>query len=122
MREEVDPTAARELSPANRPTTTISAALNKSCRILEHISGMANNKILPSSGPCTMSISCFFIIIYTSLPSATTNNYNYYRLKVIKIQYLKIDYNKSRMKIFYRNTRIDYNKFDDAINATRETK
>jgi hypothetical protein len=56
IRELVDPTAASAASPAQRPTTTTSAALNSSCSRLESISGRANNKIFPASGPCTISI------------------------------------------------------------------
>ena len=57
IREVVEPTAARELSPAHRPTTTMSAALKSSCRTLEHISGMENRSILERMGPLHISIS-----------------------------------------------------------------
>ena len=66
MSAEVDPTAASELSPAKCPTTTISAALNNSCRMLEHISGSANSRSFPRSGPFIISISCFFISLIPS--------------------------------------------------------
>ena len=55
-----EPTAARELSPANFPTTTISAALKSSCRILENISGIVNASIFFSIEPLHISISYFF--------------------------------------------------------------
>ncbi len=64
---EFDPTAASALSPANRPTTTISAALNSSCRMLEHISGNAKRSILPNTEPLHMSISYFLFIYRSSL-------------------------------------------------------
>ena len=57
MRAALEPTAARELSPANLPTTTMSAALNSSCKTLEHISGRAKVSIFGSSLPLHMSIS-----------------------------------------------------------------
>ena len=38
----VAPTAANDSSPANWPTTITSAALNKSCNILEQINGIEN--------------------------------------------------------------------------------
>ena len=59
---EVDPTAASAWLPEKRPTTMISAALNKSCRMPESISGTANRIIRLSSGPCIMSISYDFFI------------------------------------------------------------
>ena len=50
--EPFDPTAARELSPANRPTTTTSAALKNNCNTLDAINGNENSnkffKIEPS--------------------------------------------------------------------------
>ena len=65
IREEVDPTAASAWLPANRPTTTMSAALNKSWRIPESIRGTANSRIFPKSGPLHISISydLFFMIL-----------------------------------------------------------
>ena len=54
-----EPTAARELSPAKRPTTTMSAALNKSCNIPEHISGRVNISIFFRIEPLHISISYF---------------------------------------------------------------
>ena len=57
MSAALEPTAARELSPANLPTTTMSAALNNSCKTLEHISGRAKASIFGSSLPLHMSIS-----------------------------------------------------------------
>lgn len=53
---EVDPTAASERSPAKRPTTTMSAALNNSWRMLENISGTAKAIIFFRIGPSSMSI------------------------------------------------------------------
>ena len=58
--DDVEPTAASALSPANRPTTIISAALNSNCKIPEHISGSAKINIFPNNGPLHMSISYFF--------------------------------------------------------------
>ncbi len=53
----VEPTAARAVLPANLPTTTMSAALYKSCRTPESISGREKRSIFPSSGPLVMSMS-----------------------------------------------------------------
>ena len=57
INDVLDPTPANELSPAYLPTTTISAALNNSCNILEHINGIVNSSILLKIGPLHMSIS-----------------------------------------------------------------
>ena len=51
MSELVAPTAAMASLPTNRPTTTMSAALNSSCKMPEHMSGKANSRIRLSSGP-----------------------------------------------------------------------
>ena len=61
MRELVDPTAARELSPAKRPTTMMSAALNRSCKMPDPISGRANRSIFFRTGPDVMSIPYVFV-------------------------------------------------------------
>ena len=53
---ELYPTAARELSPAKCPTTTISAAVNNSYSTLEHISVTVNMSIFLNIGPLHMSI------------------------------------------------------------------
>ena len=52
----LEPTAARASLPANRPTTTTSAALNSSCSRLEAISGRAKSSILSASDPLHMSM------------------------------------------------------------------
>ena len=57
-----DPTAASALSPANRPTTTISAALNSNCKMLEHINGSAKRSILPNTESLHISISYFLFM------------------------------------------------------------
>ena len=57
MMELLEPTAARELSPAQRPTTMMSAALNSSCKMLEHISGSVNCRSFGRMDPLHMSIS-----------------------------------------------------------------
>ena len=54
--EDVEPTAAIERGPANCPTTITSAALNNNCSTPENINGIENIKILPSNGPCVISI------------------------------------------------------------------
>ena len=54
------PTAAKDSSPANRPTTTISAALKSSCKIPVKIKGMLKIRILLHKDPSHMSISRFF--------------------------------------------------------------
>jgi hypothetical protein len=54
---EVAPTAARDSLPAKRPTTTTSAALNRSCSILDNASGTANTISLTKIGPLHISIS-----------------------------------------------------------------
>ena len=54
--ELVEPTAAREASPAKRPTTITSAALNKSCKTPDNIIGMVKIINLPKSGPWVISI------------------------------------------------------------------
>ena len=61
-----EPTAASALSPAKRPTTTISAALNKSCKMLEHINGIAKSSIFLNTEPLHISISYFFFKTFTS--------------------------------------------------------
>ena len=53
----VEPTAARAVGPTNWPTTMMSAALNKSCRIPDRARGMANRMVLLTMGPLVMSIS-----------------------------------------------------------------
>ena len=53
----LEPTAARDAFPQNWPTTTTSAALNRSCSRLEAISGSANSRILLASVPLHISIS-----------------------------------------------------------------
>ena len=55
-RQVLEPTAARASFPDQRPTTITSAALNRSCRMLESISGMANTKSFPAREPWIMSI------------------------------------------------------------------
>ena len=45
MSEPLEPTAASAVLPAKRPTTTTSAALNSSCRMLDAASGMENRMI-----------------------------------------------------------------------------
>ena len=57
IREVLEPTAARELSPAQRPTTTTSAALNSSCSMVERVSGTAKRSSFGRIAPCSMSIS-----------------------------------------------------------------
>ena len=75
IRELVEPTAARELSPANRPTTIMSAALNRSCNTPEHISGKANSNIFLSMGPLHISISCFsFSSLFSSKFSSSRSS------------------------------------------------
>ena len=67
MTDTVLLTAARLALPAKRPTTTISAALNSSCKILDAISGRLNNKILPSSGPWVISmVALRFTMLFSS--------------------------------------------------------
>ena len=61
--EVLEPTAAKASLPANRPTTTTSAALNRSCNRLEAISGRANSRILSASDPLHMSMLCFLFTI-----------------------------------------------------------
>ena len=55
--EEVAPTAAMALLLANWPSTMMSAALNRSCRMLDAISGSENRSRLPARGPLHISIS-----------------------------------------------------------------
>ena len=55
MREPLEPTAASAVLPAKRPTTTTSAALNSSCRMLEAASGMENRMIFCNIGPLVRS-------------------------------------------------------------------
>ena len=43
--------------PVNWPTTMMSAALKRSCKMPESMSGMAKRRMLPSSGPLHISIS-----------------------------------------------------------------
>ena len=54
IRDEFEPTAASELSPAKRPTTMMSAALKSSCRMLVSITGMAKSSILGIMRPLHM--------------------------------------------------------------------
>ena len=56
MSEVLEPTAARASFPDQRPTTMTSAALNRSCRMLESIRGTANTKSFPARDPWIMSI------------------------------------------------------------------
>ena len=56
----VEPTAAKDSLPANLPTTTRSAALNRSCKILDNIKGMANRIILLKIEPSVISILLLF--------------------------------------------------------------
>ena len=60
IRDEVEPTAASEFSLPKRPTTMMSAALNKSCRMLEQTKGNAKTSMRLKIGPSIISISCFF--------------------------------------------------------------
>ena len=55
IKELVEPTAAREASPAKRPTTTISAALKSNCKILDKIKGIENFNKLTRIGPEVIS-------------------------------------------------------------------
>ncbi|MPM28228.1 hypothetical protein SDC9_74747 [bioreactor metagenome] len=57
IRAALDPTAAMELSPENRPTTITSAALNSSWSTPEAISGTAKRSIFFRIGPLHISIS-----------------------------------------------------------------
>ena len=67
MSAPLEPTAASAVLPAKRPTTTTSAALNSSCRMLDAASGRENRMIFCSMGPlvrspvrefCVMEILC----------------------------------------------------------------
>ena len=60
----VEPTAAIASLPVKRPTTTMSAALNKSCKMPEIISGMEKIRILLKSGPLHISISYDFFMTH----------------------------------------------------------
>lgn len=60
----VEPTAAREVLPAKRPTTITSAALNRSCRQLDSIKGKLNAMTFVRPGHCTYP---FYRILLTSL-------------------------------------------------------
>jgi hypothetical protein len=55
MRAPLEPTAARAVLPAKRPTTTTSAALNSSCKMLDAASGSENRMIFCSIGPLVRS-------------------------------------------------------------------
>ena len=55
IREPLEPTAASAVLPAKRPTTTTSAALNSSCKMLDAASGMENRMIFCSIGPLVRS-------------------------------------------------------------------
>ena len=57
----VEPMAAMEVWPANRPTTIVSAALKQICRSPEISIGMAKNIMEGTIGPLSISISFFFI-------------------------------------------------------------
>ena len=61
--EPVEPTAASASSPAKRPTTMTSAALNISCSMPESISGSAKRISGSSTGPFSMSISYAFLLL-----------------------------------------------------------
>ena len=67
---------ARAFAPANLPATIMSAALNKSCRMLDRMSGMVNNSIFENKGPVAMSISYFFdcsLFIKIRVPHGTSH-------------------------------------------------
>ena len=66
--EEVEDTAAKEVSPANLPTTTTSAALNNNCKTELAISGKANKRICLYRFPFVISIEYFFSISPIVLP------------------------------------------------------
>ena len=66
MREVLEPTAANASFPANRPTTTTSAALNSSWSRLEAIRGRAKSKILSARDPLHISMLCFFFTMRNS--------------------------------------------------------
>ena len=70
IKEVVEPTAAKASLPVYRPTTMMSAALNSSCKMPEHISGSANSRILLNSGPLHISISYVLFMEAFPLPSA----------------------------------------------------
>ena len=55
MSAPLEPTAASAVLPAKRPTTTTSAALNNSCRMLDAASGRENRMIFCSMGPLVKS-------------------------------------------------------------------
>ena len=55
MSAPLEPTAASAVLPAKRPTTTTSAALNSSCRMLDAASGRENRMIFCSMGPLVKS-------------------------------------------------------------------
>ena len=55
MSAPLEPTAASAVLPANRPTTTTSAALKSSCRMLDAASGSENRMIFWSIGPLVRS-------------------------------------------------------------------
>ena len=61
------PTAASASSPAKRPTTMISAALKRSCRSPENITGIANLSIFLSIGPLVISISYLLDLSFVSI-------------------------------------------------------
>lgn len=70
MSAVVDPTAASDWLPLNLPTTTISTALNISCRIPESISGNAKDISLSMIDPLHISISyLLFFIVCSPLPT-----------------------------------------------------
>ena len=56
------PTAANASLLANLPTMATSIVLKSCCKMLEKANGMANIRILPTKGPCSMSISLFLAI------------------------------------------------------------
>ena len=76
--QRLDPAKLTGL-PANRPTTAISAALNKSCRIPESIKGIAYLMIFPNKGPFVMSIS-YFLLSDCFLPIFLPHSYHCARL------------------------------------------
>jgi len=55
--ELVEPTAAKDSSPANRPTTMMSAALYNNCRMPDRITGIAKDQRAGKSFPCVKLIS-----------------------------------------------------------------
>lgn len=63
MSAVVDPTAASDSLPLNLPTTTISTALNISCKIPDNINGSAKEINLSIIVPLHISISYLFLFL-----------------------------------------------------------